>query len=214
MKAMLFTSVILSALLANASLLSYEAGNFKNSNVVLNKTAAINDDKGVATTMKMDLLGAGLRTKTVLVVEAKVYVLQLFSDNKATFSRDANALASLNGATRIALKIDMLRSVSAASLATSFKDALTANGYAIDAELTNLLAVMGKSAEATTGKTITLLIKKEAGKTNVYFEDTKGALQSMVGSADLSTKILSIWLGKPADDGLAALKTSLLKPVY
>lgn len=214
MKSLLFSIVLASAVFAQASLLSYEAGDQKNANVVLNKTASINDDKGNPTALKMDLLGAGLRTKTVLVVEAKVYVLQLFADNKAAFSRDANALASLANSTRVAIKIDMLRTVSASSLSTSLKDAVVANGYTVDAEIQNLLSLMEKSAEATSGKSLALLLTKSNGKTNVYYEDTKGATQSFVGSAELSTKILSIWLGKPADDGLATLKASLLKPVY
>jgi len=202
---------------AQAALLTYEAGPKKLNDVVLNKSATVNDAAGKPTALKMDLLGAGLRTKTVLVVEAKVYTLQLFSDNKAGFSRDANALASLvKNSNRVALKIDMLRTVSASSLSESLKEAIAANGYAIDAELTNVLALFSKSAEATQGKSISVLLAKDAttGKTNLYLEDTKGVLQSMVGSADLATKILSIWLGKPVDDGIAKLKTSLMSPVY
>ena len=214
MKALLFSVVLASTVFAQAALLSYEPGKYKYDGVVLNMTAAINDAKGAPTPMKMDLLGAGIRSKTVLVATVKVYVLQLFADNKAGFSRDANALASLNSSTRVALKIDMLRTVSADSLASSLRDAAEANGYEGDAEMANLLTLMSKSAEATQGKALTLLMVKKDGKTSVYYEDTKGAMQSFVGSNELSTKILSIWLGKPADDGLAALRTTLLKPVY
>lgn len=214
MKAFLFSIVMAASVLAQAALLSYVPGKYKYENVVLNQTAAINDDKGAPTEAKMDLLGAGIRSKTILVASVKVYVLQLFADNKAAFSRDANALNSLDSSSRVALKIDMLRTVSADSLSTSLKDAVEANGYPVDGEIGNLLSLMSKSAEATSGKSLALLMVKKDGKTNVYYEDTKGVMQSFVGSADLSKKILSIWLGTPADDGLAALKTTLLKPVY
>ncbi len=218
MKKMLFALVMAATVLAKAApLLSYEAGNLQLNGVVLNKTAAMNDANGAPTAMKMDLLGAGLRTKTVLIVEAKVYALQLFSDNKAAFSRDAGALASLVASSnRVALKIDMLRTISSSQLATSLKEALQANKYAIDAELTNILGLFEKSAEPTQGKSISLLLVKDtkANKTNMYFQDTAGTTQSVVGSPELMTKILSIWLGTPADDGLTKLKASLLKPVY
>lgn len=201
---------------AQAALLTYEAGPQNLNGVVLNKTARLNDAQGRPTATSLDLLGAGLRTKTVLVVEAKVYTAQLFSDNKAAFSRDANALVSLvNNSNRVALRIDMLRTVTASALSESFKEALTANGYAIDAELTNILGLFAKSADATNGKSLTLLIVKEAGgKVTLSYEDTKGVVQSTTVSASVMTKIMSIWLGKAADDGLEKLKASLLKPVY
>lgn len=216
MKKMLFALVMVSSMMAQAALLSYEAG-FKSINgVSIKKSASINDRNNQPTALKMDVLGAGLRAKTVLVVKANVYVAQLFSDNKAGYVRDANqALSSLvKNSNRVALKIDMLRTVSASALVTSFKEALAANKITLDAELNSALALMEKSAEATSGKTITLLMTKDNGKTNLYYEPTVGDAVSMVGSAEMMGKIMAIWLGVPADDGLATLKADLLKPVY
>lgn len=214
MKKILFSIVMTASLLSQAALLTYEAGDKKLNDVVLNKTASVVDAAG-KTTAKLDLLGAGLRVKTVLVVEAKVYTLQLFSDNKAAFKRDATALNSLvANSSKVALKLDMLRTVTASSLSDSLKEALAANGFAIDSELTNVLAIFSKSAEATQGKSISVLLAKDNGKTNLYFEDTKGALQSMVGSPELMNKVLAIWLGKPVDAGVEKLKAALLVPVY
>jgi hypothetical protein len=203
--------------LAQASLLTYTPGEKNLNGVVLNRSVAINDSTGKPTALVMDLLGAGLRSKTVLVVEAKVYTLQLFSDNKAGFSRDANALASLvKNSNRVALRLDMLRTVSSSALSDSLKEALAANGYTTDAELNNVLGLFGKSAEATNGKSVSVLLVKDTknNKTNLYYEDTKGALQSMVGSPELMTKILSIWLGTPVDGGIQKLKNALMTPVY
>lgn len=214
MKKILFVMFMASSVLSQAALLSYEQGNLQIEGVNLNRTAAITDANGVATNMKLDLLGAGLRAKTVLFVGIKVYVLQLFADNKPQFTRDGNALASLNPAQFVAVKINMLRTVDAASLAVSFREAIGANGFAIDAELTTLLNLIEKSADGVSGKSISLLLKSTPAGTNVYYEDTNGQLKSFSGTASIKSKILSIWLGKPADSGLAALKTSLLKPVY
>lgn len=216
MKKMLFALVMASSVLAQAALLTFEDGAKVLNGVNLKATATLNDKDGRPSPMKLDLLGAGLRTKQVLIAEVKVYVAQLFSDNKAGFSRDATTgLASLvQSSSRVALKLDMLRTVSAASLVTSFKEALAANNYALDAELTSALGLMEKGADATSGKSITLLMTKDGGKTNLYYEDTKGVTVSMSASPEMMIKIMSIWLGKPVDDGLAALKLQMLKPVY
>jgi hypothetical protein len=217
MKTAFFALVLTLSTLAQASLLTYTPGEKNLNGVVLNRSVAINDSTGKPTALVMDLLGAGLRSKTVLVVEAKVYTLQLFSDNKAGFSRDANALASLvKNSNRVALRLDMLRTVSSSALSDSLKEALAANGYTTDAELNNVLGLFGKSAEATNGKSVSVLLVKDTknNKTNLYYEDTKGALQSMVGSPELMTKILSIWLGTPVDGGIQKLKNALMTPVY
>lgn len=216
MKKMLFALVMASSVLAQAALLTFEDGAKVLNGVNLKATASLNDKDGRPTPLKLEILGAGLRTKQVLIAEVKVYVAQLFSDNKAGFSREATTgLATLvQSSSRVALKLDMLRTVSAASLVTSFKEALAANNYALDAELTNALGLMEKGADATSGKSITLLMTKEGGKTNLYYEDTKGVTVSMSASPAMMIKIMSIWLGKPVDDGLAALKTQMLKPVY
>jgi hypothetical protein len=216
MKTTLFALILTLSALAQASLLTYTAGDKNLNGVVLNKTATINDGTGKPSALSMDLLGAGLRTKSI-IIDVKVYTLQLFSDNKAGFSRDANALSSLvKNSNRVALRLDMLRTISSSQLSDSLKEALAANGYTVDAELNNVLALFGKSAEPSSGKSVSVLLVKDTknNKTNLYYEDTAGTLQSMVGSPELMTKILSIWLGTPVDGGIQKLKNSLMTPVY
>ena len=213
MKKILFAIAMSASVLAQASLLNFEGGDQKVENVVLNKTATVS-----STNAKLELLGAGVRSKKVLIVDAKVYVLQLFSDSKASFNRDANsALTSLvNNSKTVALKLDLLRTISASALSDSLKEALAANGYAADAETTALLALFSKSAEPAQGKSLSVVLAKDpaSGKTNVYYEDAAGSLQSMVGSPEMMTKILSIWLGKPVDSGIEKLKASLMQVRY
>lgn len=213
MKSLIFAMTLASAVFAQASLLSFQPGNLQIEGVTLNKTAT-----AAATATKpavtMDLLGAGLRTKSVLIVTAKVYVLELFADNK-NFERNDNAVKSISAnSNSVALKMSMLRTVSAATLSTSFREALDANGFEIDTELTALLALVEQSADGVQGKSISMLMTKDGAQTHISYEDTNGGVKTFTGSASVMSKILSIWLGTPADSGLAKLKTQLLNPVY
>lgn len=216
MKSVLFSMVLALGMSAQAALLTFDQGTKQIEGVNLSPTAKINDAQGKPSTSSLDLLGAGLRTKTVLFVAAKVYVTQMFSDSKATFTRDQNALDSLTkNAKSVAMKMTMMRTVAASSLADSFREALEHNGFEVMGELEQVLQLMETSADATQGKSLTMLmIRNVQGGTNIYYEDASGAQKSFVGSAELMTKIMSIWLGQPADKGLEALKQSLLVPVY
>lgn len=216
MKSVLFSMVLALGLSAQAALLTFEQGSKQLEGVNLNSVAKINDAQGKPSNINLDLLGAGLRSKTVLFVAAKVYVAQMFSDSKATFTRDQNALKSLTtNAKSIAMKMTMMRTVSASSLADSFREALEHNGYEISGDLEKVLALMESSADAEQGKNLTMLmVRNPQGGTNIYYEDAKGAQKSLVAGAELMTQIMSIWLGQPADKGLESLKQALLVPVY
>src|SRR5262245_33312104 len=102
-------------------------------NVRLTSTATILHD-GRPTSLKLDLLGAGVRVKNILVVPASYYVAQLYSDTKDTFDRDPErALSSLERhATRVALKVNMVRTITGGEFASFFKDGLVANGHSLD----------------------------------------------------------------------------------
>jgi len=214
MKSFILAITLLAGVVSQASLLSFEPGNLQIEGVTLNKTATINKQDGTPSALKMDLLGAGLRTKTVLFVAAKVYVLELFASNK-NFDRNDNAVKSITAnSDMVALRISMLRTVDAATLATSFREALEANNFQVDTELTQILSLIENSADGDNGKTISMLMKKDGDKVNLYYEDTKGQLKTFQGTASVMPKILSIWLGKSADKGLEKLKAQLLNPVY
>ena len=217
MKKMLFSIVLIASVFAQASLLTFADGTKQLEGVVLHPSAKINDEKGQPTALSMDLLGAGLRSKTVLFVAAKVYVAQMFSDSKATFARTTNdALSTLvKNSKFVAMKMTMKRNVSASTLAVSFREAIEANDYTIDTELEQMLKLVETSADGAQGKSLTMLMVRNAtGGTNVYYEDVNGTQKSLAGSAEMMTKVMSIWLGKSADPGLEELKASLLKPVY
>lgn len=219
MKNILIALTLVAGLSAQASLLNFTAGAKKLAGVTLSQTAtgSVQNSKGAATDVSVTLLGAGLREKKVLIVNAKVYVAELFSNNEAGFSRTSDgALASLaNNSTAVALKISMLRTVSASQLASSFEEALQANNIPLEGEMKQLLAFVENSADGVNGKSLTMLMVKEgADATTIFYEDTAGSVKQFTGSATLINKVMAIWLGKPVDKGIAECKSQLLQKVY
>jgi len=219
MKNILIALSLVAGVSAQASLLSFSTSSKNIEGVTLSPNAqgTVQSSKGANTDIKLSLLGAGLRAKKVLIVNAKVYVAQLFSNNEAGFVRtDSGALSSLaNNSSQVALKISMLRTVSAGELATSFEEALQANKIPMDNEMKQLLHFVETSADGVNGKSLTMLMVKEsADETTIYYEDTAGSVKSFVGSANLIGKVMAIWLGAPVDKGLGACKASLLQKVF
>ena len=110
------------------------------------------------------------------------------------------------------VQLTFLRDVEADKVQVSFRDALVANNIDINsAEVTKLFSFMVAGGEAKNGKTMTFVTNKNPdGTETLYFEDTNGTVNSVVGK-DLTKNIFSMWLGVPADDGLKKLKEELLK---
>ncbi|MFN3697042.1 MAG: chalcone isomerase family protein [Pseudobdellovibrio sp.] len=219
MKNILIMLTVAMGISAQASLLNFANGSKNIEGVNLNQSAqgTVQSSKGASTEVKLSLVGAGLRSKKVLIVNAKVYVAQLFSNNEPAFVRtESAALSSLaSNSTQVALKISMLRTVSAGELANSFEEALQANKIPMDGEMKQLLHFVETSADGVNGKSLAMLMVKEGtDATTIYYEDTAGSVKSFVGSAALINKVMSIWLGTPVDKGLGACKASLLQKVY
>jgi len=211
MKSIIGSLVLLVGLNSQAGLLTLTAGNKQLEGVTLNQTAQI-----TGADVKMSLLGAGLRAKTVLFVPAKVYVAELFSNEAAKFSRDNNALKSLENVTFTAVRLTFLRGVDAATVASSYREALAANNVNLkDPAIVQFLSNVEKGGDAADKKSfVMLLILNKSGGTTLFYEDTKGAQSQVEGTRALQQQILSIWLGASSDAGLEKLKKSLLNPVY
>lgn len=194
-----------------APYLTLTAGNKQLEGITLNQTAQVTGSDA-----QMSLVGAGLRAKTVLFVPAKVYVTELFSNEATKYSRDNNALKSLETATVTAVRLTFLRGVDAATVASSYREALAANSVNLkDAAISQFLANVEAGGDAANGKSfVMLLVQTKEGGTNLYYEDTNGKQSVVQGPRALQQQILSIWLGASADAGLEKLKKSLLQPVY
>ena len=212
MKSIVLALVMAAGISTQASLLTLTAGNKSIQGVTLNQTA----QASVQGADPMTLVGAGLRTKTVVILPVNVYVAELFASAPAKYTRDTNALPSLQQSTTTAVRLTFLRGVDAATVASSYKDALTANNVNLnDPAINSFLNTVSKGGNAAQGKSfIMLMVKNASGGTDLYYEDTNGQDSQISGPAAFQQEILSIWLGNPADSGLKTLKSSLLQPVY
>ena len=211
MKSIIGSLVLMIGLTANAGLLTVSGGSKKIEGVTLNQTAQV-----TVSDVNMSLVGAGLRAKTVLFVPAKVYVAELFTNDAAKYSRDNNALKSLEAASVTAIRLTFLRGVDAPTVASSYREALVANNVNLkDQAIAQFLANVEKGGDAAQGKSfVMLLVLTKEGGTKLYYEDTKDQVSVVDGPRALQQQILSIWLGNSADSGLEKLKKSLLQPVY
>lgn len=197
---------------AGADLLTLKPGTKEIKGVVLAESAStLNDNQAV----ELSLLGAGLRAKRVLIM-VPVYVTQLFSEEPSRFERTADqALNSLDQVKTIALRMTFLRDVDAETVQSSYKEALIKNNVdTTETSVQAFLTAVVNGGAAEKDKSLTLLFEKHSDGTEVVrYENTKGAVVTISGGRGLHHKILSIWLGEPADGGLEQLKTDLLKGI-
>jgi hypothetical protein len=212
----IYSNLLLSSLLtlasySQASLLKTEAGDKKIESITISKSGIVTIE-GKDTTLTT--LGAGLRTKKVLIANVKVYVAEIFSSEATKFVRtEAEALNSIDLSGTSAVKLNFLRSVDAEKVQVSFRDALKANNVNLtDAGVDAFLKAVSAGGEATEGKSLIIVTQKNAdGTESAYYEDTTGKSTKVSGSKGLAKSILSIWLGTPSDDGVAKLKEQILK---
>lgn len=194
---------------ANAALLKAEAGTQKMEKVTLSSSATTNVD---GEDVKLTEVGAGLRAKKVVFVNVKVYIGELFVSDVVKFNK-VEALTSVKDQKAIAIQLHFLRAVDAANVQKSFKEALAANSVNLeDNSIKQFLDAVSKGGEAQEGKSLTILgSRMKDGSEKISYETTSGTVTEIKGSAGFIQNVFAIWLGKPADDGVAELKKSILK---
>lgn len=196
--------------LSYANILSLEPSGRTLENVAIAKAATA---KIADRSLHFEAAGAGLRAKRVAIVNVKVYVTQLMLSDASHYVRtDAGALDSAAEVTSSALKLDFLRSVDAQTVQLAFRDSLIANGVDLDdTGIKAFLDAVSAGGDAEQGKALTIVLEHlPNGQEAVTYEDTAGKATTVVSSAGLVKKILSIWLGKTTDSGLANLKKALI----
>lgn len=159
------------------------------------------------------LVGAGLRAKKVLIANVKVYVAQLLASDPTKFVRaETEALHSLENMQGVAIQMLFLRTVEAEKVQVSFQDALIANQADLKAlYIKEFLNAVAKGGDAVEGKTLTVVaLKNTDGTETVIYENSAGQAQKINGPVGFSTQVLSIWMGKAADTGVAALKSQII----
>lgn len=196
---------------ASAALLTNEGSKGKLDGVSLSTSSSTNVE---GETIKLSQIGAGLRAKKVVFVNVKVYVGELFVSTPEKFKKsESEALASLKDQKVVAIQLHFLRSVDADNVQKSFKEALKTNGVNLDdASVKQFLDSVAQGGEAKEGKALTVLgAKLKDGTEEVIYETTSGNVSSIKGPAGFVDKVFSIWFGKSADDGVAHLKSAILK---
>jgi len=160
----------------------------------------------------LELVGKGIRTKTVVFFNVNVYEAQFLVSDKPAFMsslKSGTPMAALAKTDKAELRLKFLRNVSAGKIETSFRDGLEANK--ISPKTPNMkafLKVIEDSPEFDEGKTVVLTGNIKEG--TIVYTDTAGKATTMkVGTADV-LNLFSIWFGTPADGGLEKLKSALL----
>lgn len=206
----LFVSTLALSFTALASQLTLVPGPTANNGVNISKsgTATI-DGKSV----ELTTVGSGLRSKKVLVTNVKVYVAQLLVSSPNRFThKDAEALASLQDSQTVAVMMTFLRTVDAGKVQVSFGEAFTANNIDTNAPaIKAFLDAVMNGGDATSGHSFTIVVSKNTdGSETLGYEDTAGKQTLVTGPKGFTQQIFSIFLGNPSDDGVKALKNSLI----
>jgi hypothetical protein len=196
---------------AFAGLLTTTPGSKVIEGVTVSQTGTVNVENQQ---LPVSIVGAGLRSKKVAIVNVKVYVAELLSSDASKFVRsDAQALASLEQSRTVAIRLNFVRGVDAPTVQSSFAEALKANSISTqEPAMAQFLAAVASGGDAISGKALTIATQKNADKTEtVYYEDSNGQVTKVTGNEGFSAKIMSIWLGTPSDSGVANLKQQLIQ---
>lgn len=191
---------------ALAQILKTQAGSEKIEGVALPASAS------TAEGQKLQFVGAGLRNKKVVMVNVRVYVGSFLIADTAKFKK-ADALKTVTEASPAAIQLHFLRDVDADKVQSSFKEALEANKVDLKkTEVQKFLDAVKNGGEAKKGSTLTILgSKRSDGSEVVVYEDSNLKATTVSGGAGFIQDIFSIWLGHPSDDGVAKLKSDILK---
>jgi len=172
--------------------------------VPVSATATLADRQVALTTV-----GAGLRTYSVFKV--KIYCFQVLASDATKYVKTADgALPSLAAMETVTLRLDFVYNVSNAQLKKAYVDGFNANG--VDTSSPSVAAFMNAAVAAgdvTNGQTITITMDLKTG--TIYYEDQNGKVTPIQNVDNANEGIISIWLGKTADSGLADLKKQLLE---
>jgi len=193
---------------AFAQILKAQAGTQKLEGVSLPASLSTADGKTLLP------VGAGLRSKKVLLVPVRVYVGALYVADLAKFKKSpSEALNSLPEASPAALQLHFLRDVDAGKVQSSFIEALEANHVDLKKpEVQKFLDAVKNGGEAKKNSTLTVFgHKKSDGSEVIVYEDSNLKATTISGGPGFLREIFSIWLGLSSDEGVAKLKADLLK---
>ncbi len=199
--------------LSHADLLTLKPGTVvkQGVNVSIGATAKVGETNSELTTV-----GSGLRKKKVVLIPIKVYIAQLMVSDQTRYVKTAGgALASIDNQPTVAMYLKFLRDVPAGNIKESFQASLDANNVpATDPDIVKFMSLVDQVGAAETNGSLTILMSKAADGSetlNLEMKNQAAVEKSMTGAKGLSHKLMSIWLGAPADDYLAELKAEMMQ---
>lgn len=189
--------------------ISLQPSGKKIENVEIAKSAVTNVEGRSAA---MDLVGAGIRKKTLFNV--KVYVAQVFVDQLDKFTRkEDRALDSTDQMNTVAVHLTFLRNVGAKDVMNAYLDSLDANDVDTDSqEIQDLLNAVKQGGDAPDGSTMILIGERlPNGGEAITYESPVGTITTIHGKTGFVHAMLSIWLGETTDSHLANLKQEIIQ---
>ena len=162
----------------------------------------------------LSLYASGLRKKKVALFWAKVYVGQVFTTPGLPVPAPSMEVmyATLRKQPVVAFTLTFLRDVGVDRQKDAFEDSLETNGIDPKSEMMKpLFAMVVKAGDAKDTLTTTIVLERRKDGTEwVHYENGKGELQSMAVEKGMNEKVMSIWVGKPADSGMERLHNQYL----
>lgn len=205
------TAASLLAAPARAGLLEMKAGEKTIEGVKIAKEAVF---KSEGKPVSLRLYASGLRKKKVALFWAKVYVGQIFATEglKVPPASMEDAYETIAKQPLVAITLTFLRDVGVGRQKDAFEDSLQTNGIDPKSEIMKpLFAIVEKAGDAKDTLTTTIVFeRRKDGAEWIHYENGKGELQSQSLENGMNRKILSIWLGKPADSGMERLHRQFL----
>lgn len=153
-------------------------------------------------TIKLPLLGAGLRVKRFFPFTFRVYVASVFAKKAEDWKDETSP---------VLLQLQFLRSAPTDKIISTFKEGLQTNDVSVDSpEIKKLFQVIQDNGDIPDGSILKVLGEK-GSKDKLHLFLSNGKSTTIEGAHGLVKNFFSIWLGKPADSNMEELKMDILK---
>lgn len=152
------------------------------------------------------LSGYGVRTKKVIVVKVKAYLMAHYLDTPEKLS-PIDGVEKIKQAKVKAFVMTFLRDIPREKILNSFNEALEKN--AVDISESKIAALIQKlSVDYSQGSTLTVISVSDSGTDTVFFDSQ--TTQGQETGPDLGNRLWLAWFGKPVDSGIESLQPYLL----
>jgi len=171
--------------------------------VTVYEEATLKADKGNA---KLKLTGAGLRKKSIALMDVNVYAAAHYLDSSSRMN-PSNPMESVESSPAKVLQLTFFRSLTAKEIGNALKEALGKNG--VDLNLPHLKTFFGQfEFSVSPGETMTLIGRRTAnGEEELVLEAPGKVIQGK--GPKIATDVWKGYFGVAADSGLENLKKKL-----